>query len=117
MSVAAILQDTLSKVGIPVSGVSIGRKDNKGTWLVHYSGDPTLEQRAQVSDIISGFDVAAAEAKAAAAAGLARSDLNMPRIIEDIYDALISKGVIKKSDLPKSATDTIDARKTGRGKL
>ena len=117
MSVAAILEEALAKSGIPVSGVSIGRKDNKATWRVDYSSDPTLEQRAQAADIINGFDVAAAKSKRDTIAALARSDLNMPRIIEDIYDALISKGVIKKSDLPKSATDTIDARKAGRGKL
>lgn len=45
------------------------------------------------------------------------SDKTMFRKIDDLYEALIKSGTIKKSDLPNYFNDEIDARKTLRAKI
>ena len=48
---------------------------------------------------------------------LAQSDSDMARLGEDLYAALVDTGVLKESDIPKSARDKMDARKALRDKL
>jgi hypothetical protein len=49
---------------------------------------------------------------------LSRSDRNdMPRLAEDVLDALIAKGVIALADLPQVSQDKIAARKVMRTNL
>lgn len=47
-------------------------------------------------------------------ARLRESDLEFIRVIEDVVDTLIIKGVIKKDDLPASAVAKYDKRKSLR---
>ncbi len=48
---------------------------------------------------------------------LASSDARMARATEDLWDALIAKGVLTARDLPKEAADLITNRKSLRTQL
>jgi hypothetical protein len=56
----------------------------------------------------------AAEKRKWAKDKLARSDDDMPRIAEDLLEALIGKGVIALTDLPQPAQDKLAERKAFR---
>jgi hypothetical protein len=47
---------------------------------------------------------------------LARSDTGMSRVLEDVIDILIDKGVILITDLPMAAVEKIAERRSLRGK-
>ena len=48
---------------------------------------------------------------------LMRSDSKMPRVSEDIWDALVLKGVLLATDLPQAAQDSLTERKALRKAL
>lgn len=48
---------------------------------------------------------------------LRRSDAEMARVVEDLVDVLVAKGVIALADLPQPAQDRINQRKNLRGQL
>lgn len=49
------LHDAVSRV-CPVSGVSIGRLDDKSTWLIAYDQEATDAQKAAAASVLAGFD-------------------------------------------------------------
>jgi len=55
------LHTQLTSAGIPVHGISIGRKDDKATWRVDFAPEATDEQKAQAAQIVAAFDVEKAE--------------------------------------------------------
>ena len=57
------------------------------------------------------------DAKEQAKAELRESDSDMARIAEDLITALITKGVLAESDIPKSAHDKMAKRSELRSKL
>jgi hypothetical protein len=66
-----------------------------------------------VSPLFSSAEIQAA----AAARDLAMTDKGLARAVEDILDALISKGALAWSDLPASVKSKIDNRKALRAKI
>ena len=116
MSIASQLHSALEDAGLPVMSVSIGKVSDRSTWKASLEG-ATTEQRARAVSVIANFDMQAAKDADAAQSVLSITDAKMTRIVEDIYDALISKGVLKPSDLPNEAVTIIESRKTERGKL
>lgn len=48
---------------------------------------------------------------------LAASDAEMARVVEDIWTALIAKGVLAETDLPQAARDKTAQRKALRARL
>lgn len=40
----------------PISGVSIGRMDDKATWRIDFADGATPEQRAAAQSVLDGFD-------------------------------------------------------------
>ena len=48
---------------------------------------------------------------------LQATDLEMARVLEDLINTLVDKGVIMMTDLPKAAQDKIASRGTMRSKL
>jgi len=48
---------------------------------------------------------------------LAESDLEMARVVEDLVELLILKGVISLDDLPSKAQDKLSRRQVWRGSL
>lgn len=56
---AADLDRALKAVGLPIDGVSIGRRDDRATWLIQWRGSPTDRQIAESVRILSTFDPAA----------------------------------------------------------
>ena len=58
------LHTQLTAAGIPVSGISIGRKDDKATWRVDFAPEATDEQKAQAAQIVAAFDVERVEQNA-----------------------------------------------------
>lgn len=55
--------------------------------------------------------------KDAALKALPDTDAKMPRVVEDLIDILVSKNVIRKSDLPQSVQDIYDQKKALRDKI
>ena len=55
------LHTQLTAAGIPVHGISIGRKDDKATWRVDFAPEATDEQKAQAAQIVAAFDVEKAD--------------------------------------------------------
>lgn len=53
MQIANVLHDQISKAGINVVGVSIGRKDDKRTWRIDLADE---SQRAQAEALVAAFD-------------------------------------------------------------
>ena len=51
------LHAQLTAAGIPVSGISIGRNDDRSTWRVDFAPEATDEQKAQAAQIVAAFDL------------------------------------------------------------
>lgn len=117
MSIAGRLHQALADAGLPVVSVSIGSETNRNSWRVSYGGSLSQSQRDQEAAIVQGFDIAAAAEADKAQAELGASDAKMARIVEDLYNALVSKGTITSKDLPQEAVATIEARADARKKL
>ncbi len=60
------------------------------------------------------FAAPAAPAAPGPAELLARSDAGMARVLEDLVDSLVVKGVIAMADLPAAARDKITTRQAWR---
>jgi hypothetical protein len=60
MTVTAKL-DTALRAVAPISGVSIGRPDDKSSWRVDFLPQATQAQRDAATSVIASFDVAATE--------------------------------------------------------
>lgn len=75
-SVAERLQATLARAGIPVVGVSIGRRDDKGTWRIDYDGDVTSHQLALAQNVVDDFDAEAPDVPPSVTPYQARRALN-----------------------------------------
>lgn len=52
----------------PIHGVSIGRKNDKSTWRIDFAPNASSNERAAAEAVLASFDVAAAQAEAAAKA-------------------------------------------------
>jgi hypothetical protein len=50
-------------------------------------------------------------------AGLAATDADMPRIVEDMWQVLIDKGLVADEDLPQASQDKLANRRTKRAAL
>jgi hypothetical protein len=48
---------------------------------------------------------------------LSQSDTSIARVLEDLVDVLISRGVIQFTDLPQAAQDKLMSRQETRAKL
>jgi hypothetical protein len=48
---------------------------------------------------------------------LSQSDTSIARVLEDLVDVLISRGVIQFTDLPQAAQDKLMSRQQTRAKL
>lgn len=59
MQTAERLLHVLTRSGLSVVGVSIGRGDDKTTWRVDYEGTPLPEQVAVARQVVDGFDAGA----------------------------------------------------------
>lgn len=64
MSIAAALTEAVGRVA-PVSGVSIGRMDDRATWGLDFSADATDAQRNAAAAVLASFDPVAVEARVA----------------------------------------------------
>ena len=89
ISIAGILTRKLLGAALQVDGVSIGRHDDKATWVIDWVNPPTAQQEAQAQTIIAAFDVAAEIAKATEDAGTARGEI----MARGIVNLLVAKGV------------------------
>lgn len=79
------------------------------------NGDGAIPTEAVCLAEIAIYQVGAVSRQAQA--DLAAGDAGQIRIIEDLIDTLIAKGVIVAADLPASAQTKINNRKTLRGQL
>lgn len=71
-----------------------------------------------VEDLKAAHDAYIAEAPARQAAkDLAATDAGMGRVLEDLVASLIALNVITEADLPQSARDKINSRKSLRSQL
>lgn len=51
------LHTQLTTAGIPITGISIGRKDDRSTWRIDFAPEANDEQRALAAQILSAFDI------------------------------------------------------------
>lgn len=51
------LHTQLTSAGIPITGISIGRNDDRATWRIDFAPEATDEQKAQAAQIVTAFDV------------------------------------------------------------
>ena len=58
---AAQLDTALRASGIPITGISIGRKDDRSTWRVDFAPEATDEQKARATQIVAAFDLERSE--------------------------------------------------------
>jgi hypothetical protein len=81
-------------------------RDAEGS-IVQVSDEPltgTTEQMpADAAELVAFHDAQKAGTVEALRLQLAQSDSGMARLVEDLIDVLISKGVIKFTDLPQAA--------------
>ncbi len=54
-NLAQNLTDYLAAAGIPLEGVSIGRRDDRSTWRVDFTADATDEHRTQAAALLRSF--------------------------------------------------------------
>ncbi len=106
--------DTALRAVAPVLGVSFGTHDDKKTWVPHFADTATAEQIQAAYEVIEQFDVQAAIDKSARRAALADTDAQMHRAAEDIIELLITKGIVRETDLPPALSARIETRKTLR---
>ena len=45
----------------PITGVSIGRKDDRSTWRIDFAPEATDDQKAQAAQIVASFDIVKVE--------------------------------------------------------
>jgi len=84
---------------------------------IDFTEDATEGQKAAAWDVFNNFDWEAAEERAKAEEELAASDAKMSRVIEDVVDLLVARGVFARADLPQSAQDKLATRSALRVKL
>ncbi len=53
---ATQLHAALVEAGVPLVGVSIGRPDDRATWVVQFAPQATPQQRAAADAVIAAFD-------------------------------------------------------------
>jgi hypothetical protein len=58
-TIAGELHQRLVDAGIPIDGVSLGNFDDRATWRINYSAEPTVEQKAVAQAVIDAFDTKA----------------------------------------------------------
>lgn len=80
------LSDALEKVA-PISGVRIGRRDDRTTWTVDFRPDATKAEREAAMSIIASFDQNIVAQEPLTVSGLAK--------------ILIDKGVLSADDLKR----------------
>lgn len=51
-----ILDQQIKTAGIPIDGVSIGKRADKSTWRIDFKAEATPEQRSQAAQIVAAFD-------------------------------------------------------------
>lgn len=88
--------------------------DNVGVFI--YRWNPALGPKPSL-DVVNAVDSSDIEAKKQAMSALVGGDKKMARLIEDVVDVLVSKGLFEIDDLPQPAQDLIADRKTNRSKL
>lgn len=86
MTVAAQL-DTALRAVAPITGVSIGRRDDKATWRLDFAPEATQAHRDAAAGVVTSFDVAAFEA-AETAERDARAVLETDERADQVFAAL-----------------------------
>lgn len=54
--IAGLLHDAIEQQGIPIEGVSIGRRNDRATWRIDFAVTASDEQRAQAAVLLAAFD-------------------------------------------------------------
>ena len=105
------LHNALTATGIPITGISIGRKDDRLTWRIDFAPDATDEQKSQAAQIVAAFDVAAVEAEEAIL--LARMEADAAEEQQAKIDAQIQADLNMTPAEVNSTVDTLFAGFTG----
>lgn len=105
--IAGILHDKLKAAGFDIPGISIGRRDDKSTWQLHWTTPPTPQQETQAQAIIDNLDIEAETTKFHEEQGQARPDVFM----KGIGRLLVAKGICTKQELKAAIKQEWDAVK------
>jgi len=90
------LHTQLISAGIPVVGISIGRKDDKATWRIDFAPEATDEQKAQAAQIVAAFDVEKAEHNAGIDAQIAALEAQRPGYVRGVREFMLGMALIAK---------------------
>lgn len=94
---ASLLHAELLKTA-PITGVSIGDKDDKATWRIDFDKPATAQQKQAAQDLVAAFDIAAVEASP-----------EPPTLQEQVAQlAVMVKAVNEGMPITKSSKDMID---------
>jgi hypothetical protein len=63
-STVSLLDAYARRMGLPIVGVRLGRKDDRSTWSIQFSDEATQSDRAKEAETIAAFDLEAEEAHA-----------------------------------------------------
>ena len=90
------LHTQLTAAGIPIHGISIGRKDDKATWRVDFAPEATDEQKAQAAQIVAAFDVEKAEHNAGIDAQIAALEGASGGYVRGLREFMLATAVVVK---------------------
>lgn len=102
--------DQALKAVAPVVGVSFIDEDDKTSWRLQFDESATEAQRKAAHQVIAGFSIEQARAKAACKERLYETDYDMMRGIDDVIDLLITKGIVRDTDLPPKLMQRVQDR-------
>jgi hypothetical protein len=116
-SIAFELEEAMKAAGVASIGAVIGRMDDKSTWSVGFATEPSADQKDAAAKVIDDFDLEVAQARVNARIQLAMSDQKMARVVEDLIDLLIVKGVFDPKEFSRPVKDLLASRKSARAVL
>jgi len=90
------LHTQLISAGIPVVGISIGRKDDKATWRVDFAPEATDEQKAQAAQLVAAFDVEKAGHNAAIDAQITALEANSGGYVRGLREFMLAASLVMK---------------------
>lgn len=84
---------------------------------LEFSPEATEEEKEKAQKIFDEYDHDKATSEIAVKSELAKSDSALVRGVDDIFDALIAKGILKEDDFSSNLVAKMKARKEMRAKL
>lgn len=86
------LHEAMIAAGCPITGVSMGKMEDRNTWMVQWKGKPTSEQAAAAQRLLDTFDAMSPREDAP----------TLDIAFADIVQLFLDSGVVQADQLPPS---------------